>query len=328
MEFAAAILIMAEIVILFGGVVARYVFGHPLVWSDELASILFLWLAMLGAAIAFRRDEHMRMTAAVGLLRPRRRAALDITATAAALLFLLLLAWPAFQYVLEELAIITPALEIKNAWRAAALPCGMVLMAAFAVLRLARAEAPATVALACGGIAVLAAAFWLARPVFFALGNFNLSDILRRHRGRAGVRRRSDRVRVRAGDFGLSRADHKTPLIVLVGRIDEGMSHLILLAVPLFVFLGLLIEMTGMARAMVAFPRQPARPRPRRPVLCADRRDVSGLRHFRREGGRHGRGSARAVSGNESARRESRATWWRCWPRPARRPRPSRRAWC
>jgi len=40
---------------------------------------------------------------------------------------------------------------------------------------------------------------------------------------------------------------------VLVGRMDEGMSHLILLAVPLFVFLGLLIEMTGMARAMVAF---------------------------------------------------------------------------
>jgi tripartite ATP-independent transporter DctM subunit len=35
--------------------------------------------------------------------------------------------------------------------------------------------------------------------------------------------------------------------------MDEGMSHLILLAVPLFVFLGLLIEMTGMARVMVAF---------------------------------------------------------------------------
>jgi len=44
-----------------------------------------------------------------------------------------------------------------------------------------------------------------------------------------------------------------TPLMVLVGRMDEGMSHLILLSVPLFVFLGLLIEMTGMARAMVAF---------------------------------------------------------------------------
>ena len=37
------------------------------------------------------------------------------------------------------------------------------------------------------------------------------------------------------------------------------MCHLILLAVPLFVFLGLLIEMAGMARAMVDFPRGAAR---------------------------------------------------------------------
>ena len=45
----------------------------------------------------------------------------------------------------------------------------------------------------------------------------------------------------------------KVPLTVVVSRMDEGMSSLVLLAVPLFVFLGLLIDMTGMARAMVAF---------------------------------------------------------------------------
>src|SRR5437773_12412760 len=39
----------------------------------------------------------------------------------------------------------------------------------------------------------------------------------------------------------------------MVVRMDECMSHIIQLAVPLFVFLGLLIEMTGMARAMVNF---------------------------------------------------------------------------
>ena len=55
------------------------------------------------------------------------------------------------------------------------------------------------------------------------------------------------------GTFGyLSLATHTT-VTVMAGRMDEGMSHIILLAVPLFVFLGLLIEMTGMARAMVAF---------------------------------------------------------------------------
>jgi TRAP-type C4-dicarboxylate transport system permease small subunit len=58
-------LVAAEIVILLAGVVSRYLFDQPLVWSDELASILFLWLAMLGAAIALRRSEHMRKTAVV-----------------------------------------------------------------------------------------------------------------------------------------------------------------------------------------------------------------------------------------------------------------------
>jgi hypothetical protein len=61
----AGLLVLAEIVVLFAGVIARYVFTRPLVWSDELASILFLWLAMLGAVVALRRGEHMRMTALV-----------------------------------------------------------------------------------------------------------------------------------------------------------------------------------------------------------------------------------------------------------------------
>ena len=55
LEIATALLVLAEIVILFVGIVARYAFHHPLIWSDELASLLFLWLAMLGAVLALRR---------------------------------------------------------------------------------------------------------------------------------------------------------------------------------------------------------------------------------------------------------------------------------
>jgi hypothetical protein len=43
------------------------------------------------------------------------------------------------------------------------------------------------------------------------------------------------------------------PLSVVVNRMDDGMSNLLLLSVPMFVFLGLLMEMTGIARVMVAF---------------------------------------------------------------------------
>src|SRR3954454_23183181 len=138
-EIPAAILVVAEIVILFAGVVARYGLHRPLIWSDELASILFLWLAMLGAAVAFRRTEHMRMTAIVASTGPAMRAYLDLVATCAALAFLVLIVWPSYDYAYEESFITTPALQISNTWRAAALPVGIALMALFALLRLLRA---------------------------------------------------------------------------------------------------------------------------------------------------------------------------------------------
>src|SRR5579872_7263455 len=137
-EIPAALLVIAEIITLFAGVVSRYVMHQPLIWSDELASILFLWLAMLGSVVAFRRSEHMRMTAVVASARPAMRAYLDVVATCAALAFLLLIVTPAYQYAYEESFITTPALQISNSWRAAALPIGIGLMVLLAVLRLMR----------------------------------------------------------------------------------------------------------------------------------------------------------------------------------------------
>ncbi len=42
------------------------------------------------------------------------------------------------------------------------------------------------------------------------------------------------------------------PVSIVPDRMDEGMSHIILLAVPLFVLLGALMELAGLARAMIA----------------------------------------------------------------------------
>lgn len=47
-ERIAALLIVIEICVLFSGVIARYVLHRPLIWTDEVTSILFLWLASLG----------------------------------------------------------------------------------------------------------------------------------------------------------------------------------------------------------------------------------------------------------------------------------------
>src|SRR5579864_84388 len=240
-EIPAALLVVAEIVVLFAGVVARYVVQQPLIWSDELASILFLWLAMLGAVVAFRRSEHMRMTAVVASAGPALRAYLDVVATCAALAFLLLIVAPSYQYAYEESFITTPALQISNSWRAAALPVGICLMVLFALLRLLRADAR-TVIQAVLSVAFVVALFWLASPWLRPLGNLNLVIFFVGVVGFCVFAGVPIAFAFGLAVFGYLALTTRTPLMVLVGRMDEGMSHLILLAVPLFIFLGLLIE--------------------------------------------------------------------------------------
>ncbi|MGA2997632.1 TRAP transporter large permease subunit [Bradyrhizobium sp.] len=252
-EIPAALLVVAEIVTLFAGVVARYIVQQPLIWSDELASILFLWLAMLGSVVAFRRAEHMRMTAVVASATPAVRAYLDVVATCAALAFLLFIVGPSYQYAYEESFITTPALQIANSWRAAALPVGICLMVLFAVLRLLRVGDTGLVIKAALSVALLVVAFWLAAPWLRPLGNLNLVIFFVGVVGFCVFAGVPIAFAFGLAIFGYLALTTRTPLMVLVGRMDEGMSHLILLAVPLFIFLGLLIEMAGMARAMVAF---------------------------------------------------------------------------
>ncbi|WP_180734679.1 TRAP transporter large permease subunit [Paraburkholderia sp. PGU19] len=252
-EIPAALLVVAEIFVLLAGVTSRYLLHTPLVWSDELASMLFLWLAMLGAVVALRRGEHMRMTALVGKASPAVRAFLDVVAIAAPLAFLLLVIGPAVDFAQDEGFITTPALEISNTWRAAALPVGCALMLAVACLRLIRTANWQMTIAALALVAAIAGGFVAVSPLLHDLGNVNLLIFFVGLVALCVLSGVPIAFSFGLATFGYLALTTSTPLSVVVGRMDEGMSHLILLSVPLFVFLGQLIEMTGMANAMIAF---------------------------------------------------------------------------
>jgi tripartite ATP-independent transporter DctM subunit len=249
---AAAVAVAAEVAILLIGVVARFGLNSPLTWSDELASIVFLWLAMLGSVLALWNREHMRLTTIAGRLPPKGRVWAEALATLAPLLLLLLLLGPAYDYMQDQSFVQTPALGWPDAVRAGAVPTGFVLMILFSLLRLLEFRVRDVLGVAVV-LAVIAIALWFAKPVFAGLGNWSLIVFFVALLG-AGVLLG---VPI-AFAFGLATIAYllcttMTPLQVLPGRMDEGMSSLILLAVPLFVLLGALIEMTEMAKVMVAF---------------------------------------------------------------------------
>src|SRR5437588_11608349 len=101
------------------------------------------------------------------------RAYLDCVATCAALAFVILIAWPSYEYAYEESFITTPALQIPNIWRAAALPVGIGLMALFALLRLARAGDLRMVLRAVLSVAVVIGVLSLAKGSLRPLGNLH-----------------------------------------------------------------------------------------------------------------------------------------------------------
>ena len=252
-EGLAALLVAAEITILLAGVVARYVFDAPLTWSDELASILFLWLAMLGAAIALRHGEHMCLSTLVKRLPDRARAWVVLAAELMVAAFLVDILPAAYDYYQDQAFITTPALEIHDSLRVAAIAFGAATMFLLVLVRLIDRVPLRRLLPAIAVIALLAVALWFAKPWFAALGNLNLLIFF------VGM----VALCVAAGvpiafSFGIATLSYlmltsDTPTTIVVSRMDEGMSALILLAVPLFVFLGLLIEATGIARAMIDF---------------------------------------------------------------------------
>jgi tripartite ATP-independent transporter DctM subunit len=249
-EAGAAGLVAVEIVILFAGVFARYVLKSPIGWVDELASILFLWLAMLGAAIALRRGEHMRMTAALNRFGEKSRVVMEALAVAAPFVVLALILPGAVGYALEEHVIRTPALGLPNSWRVVAMPAGIALMLVFSGLKLVRTPyALATLAATAGTFALL----YAGSPLFAGLGNLNLIIFFIAALFGCVLAGIPIAFAFALTTFAYLAVTTDVPLSIIPGRMDEGMSHLILLSIPLFVFLGKLVEMTGMAKAMVEF---------------------------------------------------------------------------
>jgi tripartite ATP-independent transporter DctM subunit len=249
----AVVLMVVETGVLLAGVISRYLLHSPLMWSDELASSLFIWLAMFGAVLALDRGEHMRMSAIVNKLPANWRGFSETLSAMIVCIFVAMIITPAMQHAHEQMVITTPALGIPDGLRAAALPVGAVLMLLAAVARMARCT---TVRQFGGGLLLIAAvsgALWLAQPLLGQIGNFNLVVFFMVLLGACvfgGI--------PIAFAFGtatmayLALVTH-APMSIVVSRMDEGMSHMVLLAVPLFVMLGVVLQLSGMAKTLIDF---------------------------------------------------------------------------
>lgn len=252
-EMVSAVLLLAIIGLLFAGVVSRYVFSYPVIWIDEVASISFLWLAMLGSALAIDRGEHLRLTLFVNFLPERLRAFVDTTALLLVALFLAVMLRPAFEYAVEETFITSAALNIPMSWRASALPVGVSLMLVLALYQGLRGASVTRIIKSVAAIAAVTMILWMLMPGFKAIGNWNIPIFLAGFVAFFLVMGIPIAFCFGLGTLAFLSLSTSVPIFVMIGRMDEGMSSLVLLSVPIFVLLGCVLDATGMGKAIVEF---------------------------------------------------------------------------
>ncbi len=246
---AASALLAAMVITVALQVVMRYVFSHPLTFTEELSTYMFAWVIFLGATVTVRRDSAPSLQVLVDRL-PARVADVvrDLALVLSLVTALVLLVWGAIASE-STFRQSTPALQWPLGLPLLAVPiagAGFTLHFLAALIR--RAERGRRQALQLAVAALIAGAvLWL--PVYFLPNDTAPVGLL---------------VAIVAGfligmpvAFVLTFAvlfallTQQSPLHILSETMFTGSSNFILMAVPFFMLTGAIMQVGGLAQRLI-----------------------------------------------------------------------------
>lgn len=71
----------------------RWILKNPIVWSEELIQLMYVWVCYLGWAIAERKDAHIRITAVLNALPKTAQKWLQAFCHVLHIIFSILMVW-------------------------------------------------------------------------------------------------------------------------------------------------------------------------------------------------------------------------------------------
>lgn len=139
LELAICFALLAGITgLVFAAAVLRF-FGHPLIWSIDMAQLLFIWLCFIGANKAMREKGHLGMTVLVSRIGYQRRFWLEVACAVVIIAFLLVLAVEGGKLAWLNRERTFGDSTLSYGWVTVAVPVGCMLLASTLVLNIVRA---------------------------------------------------------------------------------------------------------------------------------------------------------------------------------------------
>ena len=114
-------------------IVARYILGSSLEWSEELARYMFTWSTLLGASMCVKRRNHVGVEIVVMSLPERVRNLVLMLADALSVVFFLILIVKGYEVSSITMTQLSPANEIRMGLVYASIPVSGLLMLIYTI---------------------------------------------------------------------------------------------------------------------------------------------------------------------------------------------------
>lgn len=128
LEWALCVLLTSIVVVTFVQVISRYVLQTSLAWTEELARYMFIWLAALGAAYAFKTKAHFLLRFVVDKFSRKLQIGIATFVAALMAVFFIVFIWQAILYTQSVAGQIAPGTGLSKSVPASSAIVGGVLM--------------------------------------------------------------------------------------------------------------------------------------------------------------------------------------------------------
>lgn len=115
LESSLCAVLVAIVAVTFAQVLFRYVFRMSLDWSEELARFLFMWLAALSSAYAFKTKSHFALSFVVNRFGPTARRVVSDVVMLSVSSFLAVFTYQAVRYTLSVTNQTAPGTQMSMA---------------------------------------------------------------------------------------------------------------------------------------------------------------------------------------------------------------------
>lgn len=106
----------------------RYILNDPILWTEEAARYLMIWMALVGASISMKRREHLGVRFIIQRFPFRLQKITQLISSALMAYFLYFLVWEGWILAWDARLQVSPALGFPMFWPLLSVPVSAVLM--------------------------------------------------------------------------------------------------------------------------------------------------------------------------------------------------------